>query len=85
MHTPEGVVPNKRVRPCAACAGCVTEKRYVSVAEAAKLLGMKPKTLRNWKALGKLSTRHGLRKIGRRVMFDTEELKNAVDQGELAA
>jgi excisionase family DNA binding protein len=62
-----------------------TMRPYISIVEAAKLLGVKPKTLRNWKALGKLSAKHGLRKIGRRVMFDTEELKNAVDQGELAA
>lgn len=61
-----------------------TMKPYIPLIEAAKVLGMKPKTLRNWKALGKLSAKHGLRKIGRRVMFDTEELKNAVDQGDLA-
>ena len=52
--------------------------------EAARLIGLAPKTLRNWKSLGKLSSKHGLRKIGRRVMFDALELKNAIDRGDLA-
>jgi hypothetical protein len=58
--------------------------RYVPLVEAAKFLGLSPGTLYNWKNLGKLSAKHGMRKIGRRVMFDLEELKEAVDRGDLA-
>jgi hypothetical protein len=58
--------------------------RYVPLAEAARLIGLAPQTLRNWKSLGKLTPQHGLRKIGRRIMFNLEELKNAIDRGDLA-
>jgi len=58
--------------------------RYVPLVEAAKFLGLTPQTLYNWKSAGKLSAKHGMRKIGRRVMFDLEELKEAVDRGDLA-
>jgi predicted site-specific integrase-resolvase len=58
--------------------------KYVPLVEAAQLLGISPQTLYNWKSSGKLTPKHGLRKIGRRVMFDLEELKEAVDRGDLA-
>lgn len=58
--------------------------KYVPLVEAAKFLGLTAGTLYNWKCSGKLSSQHGLRKIGRRVMFDLEELKEAVDRGDLA-
>ena len=57
--------------------------RYVTLAEAARLIGVSPKTLSNWKYLGRLSSKHGLRKVGRRVVFDLKELKEAVDRGDL--
>jgi predicted site-specific integrase-resolvase len=62
----------------------VTMIRYVPLVEAAKFLGLAPQTLYSWKSAGKLSAKHGLRKIEGRVMFDLEELKEAVDRGDLA-
>jgi hypothetical protein len=62
-----------------------TMKPYISLVEASRLLGLRPKTLRNWKWAGKLTPKHGLRKVGSRVKFDIDQLKAAVDSGDLAA
>lgn len=60
------------------------EKKLLNIEEAAEYLGVKVQTLYNWKSLGKITHRHGLRKVGRAVRFDLSVLERALTHGEFA-
>ena len=52
--------------------------------ETAKRCGLRPKTLYEWKRLGKLRAEHGLRLIGRKVMLEWLIFKACLDRDEFA-
>lgn len=57
---------------------------YVSIREAAMMLGLSPSTLYEWSRLGRLTREHGLRRFGRRVMVEMPVLRAAIERGELS-
>lgn len=53
----------------------------ISVAEAARRIGYKPKTIYCWIEKGRLGHEHGLRTVGNRHRIEWWEFKTAVDNG----
>jgi hypothetical protein len=61
-----------------------TEESLISVAEAAKRIGLKPKTLYCWIEGDRLRADHGLRTLGKRHRIDWAIFKGCLDRGEFA-
>jgi hypothetical protein len=56
----------------------------LTFADAASRVGLKAKTLYEWKRTGKLRREHGLRAVGRNVRIEWPVFKAYVDSGELS-
>jgi hypothetical protein len=59
-------------------------EELISVAEAAKRIGLKPKTLYCWIESARLRPEHGLRHFGSRKLIDWAIFKACLDRGEFA-
>ena len=60
-----------------------TENKYITIKEAAKILGVTPLTLRNWDKKGKLAaSRHPVNNYRVYNIADIEELLKRIDCGK---
>jgi excisionase family DNA binding protein len=60
-----------------------TQSEYISIDEAARVLGIAKPTLYNWICLRKIGKEHGFRKIGRLVKFQRVALIAAIEAGTI--
>ncbi len=58
-------------------APTMSEPRLVPILDAAKIIGVKPGTLRVWGYAGQIKTV----KLGRKVMIPSEEIDNVIQNG----
>jgi len=57
--------------------------KFVNLAEAARIVDYKLKTLHNWISAGDLRTEHGLRKVHGRWKVNLARFLEAFEKGEL--
>jgi excisionase family DNA binding protein len=58
--------------------------RFVTIKEAAASIGLSTSTLYRWIESGKLTSKHGLRRLGRSIRFDLDALRYAIARGDLS-
>lgn len=85
QHIVVEVPPKDGSLPVVRGQGAEAVSIYVGLPQAARLCGYKPKTFYNWVEAGKLSDKHGLRRVGRDCRFEWRILKGCIDRGELSS
>jgi predicted site-specific integrase-resolvase len=58
--------------------------RFAGIKEAAASIGVAVGTLYHWIETGKLTSKHGLRRLARSIRFDLDALRSAIAHGDLA-
>ena len=59
------------------------EPKYVTIEEAARMVGLAKQTLHNWVSQGRLTPEKGLRRLGRRTNIELPIFIAAIERGEI--